>query len=870
MKSQPNQFKWVIGMMALMSTVLVRADSAPPWAREESLREGAKKTSITSTLHPTSPQPGAGAHPVGPAMQISNPAIRATLWGPVHHITVSLLKNDIWDRRVPPVKFTAPTLAEIIAGAKAPVNAAASDINPRATSTRPANWAYWRKEGGKFSPYHDGPRYSFPTAKPTGQIILAIDALANAPQPELAQSCADAGVRFRAGDTTAGAELEYLLSMERNVVALRGVWSGQPTPAALRLYRHRDTAHYAYMTPAGDAYKDGPKKAAYEADQAWNGPLAAPEAGQDGQYFWIRQSLPAEKTFPRGFDYVMMGMIVADQVKLATAAAQTGLGTPVPEINITAAPGAAATASFRLERGARFTAYVVTVTTNDTDAGDLLAEARNRLAAAERAGFDGLAAENTRWYAALYDRREAGRIFVGGPGREVSDDIREIFNSWYCRHDGATRTDMRKYQASAHYVVPEKDAGMYGSLPCYNEVFYTPEAVRNRTDSTLMWKQIVEHWFEAAKLNARETYGLPGMYITHGYLPPIKADRYAHTNVALELAVDTMAQVLKTLWDEWDYGGDPKVLEEIYPYLREMAVFYAAYAQKEPDGFYHITPSMQEESWGIQPGFSHNRDCLAALATFRWGLTRAAEAASLLGRDEGLRWQWREVAEHLAPYPMWEKKEGLVYAGVRGVEPWRSKGDHPWDVGTYPAVLTDDINLDSSALEREIMVRTARVLPAELSDRAEILVGSHPPEKAGAGRRDGMGPASSAAPYVQDPERLLNSRSGRIHLFPLLPPGAGPVAFRHWQARGGFLVSAAYEHHAVTVVEISSRRDLPCQLMNPWPGCGVAITDTLGRPVPFELDNRKGECLVFPTRRGVTYRIACAATLPASLQQPSK
>ena len=106
--------------------------------------------------------------------------------------------------------------------------------------------------------------------------------------------------------------------------------------------------------------------------------------------------------------------------------------------------------------------------------------------------------------------------------------------------------------------------------------------VRNRGDAADLWWKLVEHWLPAARDNARETYGMPGMALVHGYLPPVLADTYVHTNLALEYCLDTPAQVLKVAWDEWDYGGDINFLrEKVYPALHDYAVFCAAYSQPE-------------------------------------------------------------------------------------------------------------------------------------------------------------------------------------------------------------------------------------------------------------------------------------------------
>jgi hypothetical protein len=156
---------------------------------------------------------------------------------------------------------------------------------------------------------------------------------------------------------------------------------------------------------------------------------------------------------------------------------------------------------------------------------------------------------------------------------------------------------MRKYECSAEYVHPERDSQYWHSAPCYNEVFTTHQFVRNRADHQVMWKQLVSHWMEGGKDNARNMFGMPGIAIFHGYQPPVKPDKIVHTTLTLEFCLETMAQIIRPSWDEWDYGGDLKVLhEECYPLMREMALFYAAYAKKSDDGLYHVSPSWSRRS----------------------------------------------------------------------------------------------------------------------------------------------------------------------------------------------------------------------------------------------------------------------------------
>ena len=709
-----------------------------PWQREVPLREAAKSVVLENTLHPTNPLPDSGEYFTGPSMSINNLKMRTTIWGPPDRITVSLNKNNVWDRRLNIRSLQAPTLQEITEGAYSPAN---QDYVGRSTdSQRPKDLGYLLKKGGSCDPYRQPIEYPFPCMKPVGQIILGIDPLSGAIAPQVTQNCANGVVKLPAAKDGAKASLEYVLGMTSNIYAIRGDFAGINTPIWLRLYRHCDTAHMGYMTADGKAYT----KPEAEADKVFNGPIAPPASGKDGRYFWIRQKMPAEKTFPQGFEYVLMGVVARpEKVKLETVEGKTRLGTPPPNAEMAAAPGAAAMATFTPQADSKLEAFVTIVTT--MDGSNLLALGKKRLAAAAAGGFEGIVQENIQWWNNFYDKRENGRVFHGLTGTQCSDDIRAIYRSYADSHGGGTKTDMRQLECSASYAFPERDIQLWTSAPCYNEIFYTNRFVRNWGDSEDMWKQLVWHWMPAAKENARDMFNLPGMFITHGYLPPVKPDKYVHTTITLELCLDTMAQIIKPAWDEWDHGGDINFLrKECYPLLREMALFYAAYAKKGDDGHYHVIPSMEAERWGFYPKFSHNQDVISSLCMFRWGLTRAAEAAELLGVDADLRGHWREIAAHIAPYPTWETAEGPEFAGIRGVEPKHLPDDHFGEAAFYPTLLADEVNLDSPQNQKDMMLRTIQVLRSAGTSSAMLPLLGVTDDRAG-------GPTATGGRGCRDP-----------------------------------------------------------------------------------------------------------------------
>ncbi len=825
---------WTMAPARGESTAPGKPGAALPWEREIGLREAARSVFLENTLQAADPLPDWNCYPAGTAMTITSLKMRTTLWGPPERVTISLTKNNVWDRRINPRGIEVPTMQEIVAGALAPAN---KDFKGVAQDCqRPWGYGYLLKEGGFYDPYRQPHEYHMPCLKPVGQIIMGMDAMAGAQAPIITQRCANGLVKLEETQGRARAKLEYVLGMTSDLYAVRGTFSGIDTPIWLRLYRHRDTAHMNYMNAEGTEYT---KKGA-EKDKAFNYPMEPPTSGQDGKYFWIRQKMPPEKTFPDGFEYVLMGvMLTPGDVEIKTVENQTNLGTPPPDERIAKAPGAAATATFTPDDSGTMEALFIVVTT--MDGPDVAAIAKQRLAAARAAGFDGVLKENTQWWNAFYDKRENGRIFRGLTGTACTEDIKDIYRSYTDRHGGGTKTDMRQYECSAQYVHTERDAQLWSSAPCYNEVFTTREFVRNRADNQDMWKQLVQHYLPGARDNAKTFFEMPGMAIFHGYQPPVKPDKIVHTTLTLEFCLETMAQIIKPVWNEWDYGGDIDFLRtECYPLMRQMAIFYAAYAKKGDDGYYHIIPSMEPEKWGWYGGLARNQDVISSLCMFRWALNRTAEASEILGVDADLRSQWRQVAAHLAPYPVWEGTDGPMYCAIAGVEPEHVPADHFGEAAEYPTLLADEINLDSPPEQRAMMLRTAEKLStAWTTAQTLILLGK---------------PAKPLWADV-DGETLLNSRSGRMHLFAAVAPDA-EIAFRNFQARGGFLVSAAKNAEDVYFLEIQSRRDTTCRVMNAWPGRVVAVREAgSDKPVSVKVDRTNGECLVFSAGAGKTYSI---------------
>lgn len=800
-----------------------------------SLWELAGQVSERRPIPASDPRPH-GYYRGGPALRLHNQMLKVSLWGPPQALTWSLNKTDVWDRRYFPEKPLP--LSKISAGVK--------------TGDWPER--YYKSCGA----------YDFPCPKPVGQVIIQCTDLAGAKRPEAKIKCADAQVEVRLKKAAARASIKSLTMMTRNLLIIEGNYRGIKNPVSIRLYRHCDVlktgeSHFESGTPIPIPDYD------YTKDTG-NGPLAPPTAGQEGKFFWLRQQMPAERTFPDGFEYVLMARVLGAPYGVATIEGETGLGTP-PFLDdsfsgecyppryepLRAALGATATATLTGAPKTKFSVLVTVVTT--AESADPFAEARRRLRQAEHKGIAGLKAENRQWWQKFYQLREDGRIIYPDKARN-QEVVRETFRSWPCFHTSGTCPDPFKFECDSAYAYMEQDWSPWHGDNHFNEAEYGSAFVQSRIDRLDMWLRIGEFLLPLARKNAADIYGCRGAAYALCYVP-IKSEDIYHGSEVWEQSMEMTAQLAKMFWQRYQFTGDREFLQKrAYPILQAGARFYADYLTEGKDGLFHVIPTVSAEHWGLTKDFERNHDSISALSLIKYHLRAAGEAARILGADEKERARWLSMADRLAPYPIYDTRwlmhdraaggstqpltpcytaEGPIFVDVRGAPPIKYNCPPP----LYPATLGDDINLDSEPVALATMLRTIRKISCwpDRVKRARIVL---------------------AMDEGCDPEQLLNCRSGRIRIFPAAPKGLD-VAFQRFLAIGAFEVTAERKKDMVVYLAIRSRSGNPCHLVNPWPGADISITDTAdGRTVDYETVRMRDDGIRFGTKAGHTYIVhAC-------------
>ena len=331
---------------------------------------------------------------------------------------------------------------------------------------------------------------------------------------------------------------------------------------------------------------------------------------------------------------------------------------------------------------------------------------------------------------------------------------------------------------------------------------------------------------------------------------------------AIAHIVSTGSKIALHAWWRYRRTGDEAWLrEKAYPLLRAAAELYRHLAVKGEDGLYHL------EGTNVMESFFLVKDSLKDLAAIRGIAGPAIRAAEILGVDAGLREGWRDLLEHLAPYPMGVEPEskaltfgtladGVWAAGHLGHIDVPGEDFPSEDVWAHPVETFEAWTLESGDGELKEMVR--RMLDLCPNHR-KAMTGRHwrpslvrtPIAFPLAGRGEelpallaahysmyrpflanglscfeqgiqsmGLEPSGMAAGTLQ--QGLMQSVSPRpgepevIRVFPAWPQ-EWDASFR-LLARGGFLVTAAVRKGEVEFVEVESRLGEECRLRNPWGG----------------------------------------------------
>ncbi len=787
------------------------------------LIELAKTTFEVVKLNPTDPSPSSDWLG-GNALNLSAKSIKCSLWGPPDIITFSLSKNDVWDRRY----FDKPVLK----------------LQQMIDSIQDGSW--------KQHYYNSYNAYDFPCPKPVGQIQIRCPELKNAPSPEANLAMSDGVVTINAVDSNASLTVKFANMMTKDVMVLGGETKGI-TGLTIRLFRHFDTTKRGGRRWSGGGLGQPLQGFDYSLHKDEDGPLDPPTSGVYGNIVWIRQDMPAEKTFPNGFSYLFAAILKKGKANFEVKEGH-GLATrmelsdehkeksekmsgymPKYEL-INKALGIAADMNIK---SSSFCVVFTVVTTLDLQKGQSLLEVAQRRLTQEK-GDMALFAENKQFFDDLFQLREKGRIIYDGDSHNNQDIVKKAFRSWTQEHSGSTASDPERFQCDQTYALMESDYSPWHGDIHFNEVEPTSYCVTNQLDRLVIWEKMLKQGLPLAKKNAKDVYGLPGAFYGLAYVP-ISSDDIYHQHEVWEQSMEITAQSLRVPWLCYEYSGDMEYLKRIWEVLEESCRFYKAYLTKMDDDKWHVYPTVTAERRGFTQKLRENMDSMSALSLISWCLRSGTECARLLGKETDETKSWAMVAQNMAAYPEWNVNGKKVFTDVRNCPLLKEYWPCPQ---TYPVLLSDDINLDSPQEIKDKMKNTLDVIPKSglfsFEDKAKYLLA-----------------------YTQGTtaEHLLNSRSGDAHLFPAVTENSR-IVFKDFLAKGGFEISAHYQNKRAENISVTSLAGNRCCLVLPQKLNKVGVYDKTDRKeVPFTIipaQNNKRERITWMTQKGHKYMVTAS------------
>ncbi len=348
--------------------------------------------------------------------------------------------------------------------------------------------------------------------------------------------------------------------------------------------------------------------------------------------------------------------------------------------------------------------------------------------------------------------------------------------------------------------------------------------------------------------------------------------------IQYSLGPTVSAWLAQHFWLHWRYSGDRAFLEErAYPYVKGVAVFLDAIAERREDGKRKLPLSSSPEINDNRIDAWFRETTNFDLALVRWLYGAASIMADELGLvQEGERWrtilgEWPDLAVDkddgrllVAPdYPLKESHRHfshLMAIHPLGLVDWsRGEADQRTILGSLAELdrLGPDGwcgysyswlgNMAARARDGEKAAQALRTF-AECFCLPNSFHANGDQTKSGKSKMTyrpfTLEGNFAFASGIQ--EMLLQSHTGVVRVFPAVPAAWRDVSFDSLRAEGGFLVSAAKKGGKVVEVRIVSGMGGSFRLENPFPGGAYRASGfaagVIHRPGPIiEVELRPGE-----------------------------
>jgi alpha-L-fucosidase 2 len=337
------------------------------------------------------------------------------------------------------------------------------------------------------------------------------------------------------------------------------------------------------------------------------------------------------------------------------------------------------------------------------------------------------------------------------------------------------------------------------------------------------------------------------------------------------------------LWWHYEYSGDPSFRQEIYPVMKDAAVFFTDFLVEDPRpgsaGYLLTSPTHSPEQ--PNPALGDNGEIVAGTAMdsqlIRGLFTYVIEASQILDVDAEFRQQLEQMRAKLPP-------NQIGWYGQ--LQEWLEDVDQPGNqhrhlsplVDLMPAGNITPIHTPELAAAAQVLLdwkgdasnNTAWSRAWKMCLRTRLLQGDHAymilNDLLGKSHTDNMTFSNKSNENQIDgnlgvlmgtAEMLLQSHQGEVHLLPALPAKMQAGSVTGLRARGGFEVDMVWQYNALRQAQIRSSLGHRCRIRSAW-----VIESVTDGPEVVAVQSIGENLYEFATQTGHTYTVAAVEPVP--------
>ncbi|WP_027295725.1 discoidin domain-containing protein [Robinsoniella sp. KNHs210] len=436
--------------------------------------------------------------------------------------------------------------------------------------------------------------------------------------------------------------------------------------------------------------------------------------------------------------------------------------------------------------------------------------------------------------------------------------------------DYTTNTD---FQRQIHPLVQaNRTSGIQNYLNIIHQ--YWPEAER-RSNSVKDLNWIIEGTPRPEKFNS----GIEGGALFPTHIGPWGAstEQYNGRSDYWNSPADATS-VLMPVVKMWKYTQDEDLLEELYPLMKSVSIFWENYITFE-NGKYVVYGATHENVPGRNP--------ILDVDACKYMLANTIKAANQLKTDSDKVEVWKNILDNMSDVPTMLYKGKTTICDVEGRTEKNTGATFDGNpVTIQSAYYFDAIGMSASDSEKEKYINYLNVkngmgnhrrlisatrLGYDIHEIIEQLkVGSinkAPSDWEGIRGNNTIGDIGGTGRLAIVQDSLLQSNEGFINIFANWFDDQ-EASFRRMGAEDAFLVDADQNAFGqVTYANIYSEKGRSCSVLNPWQGQGLALKVYVdGKEVATtKKANSLGDVYTFDTEAGKQYELAYSGGLPEGI-----